>query len=146
MGQRAIQWGQRWLPVGLIVLVSALTFLPFANRLGFYRDDWYMLWSANERGPDSIIELFSIDRPFMGYTYSLTYRLLGSTPLPWQLYAFSLKTLGAIAVYGIMRLLWPEQGRAATAAALLYLVYPGFLGQPGWTLHMLLAAYIQTSP
>jgi hypothetical protein len=125
-----MQWGKRLLPIGLIILVSALTFLPYANRLGFYRDDWYMLWSANVRGADSIIELFSIDRPFMGYTYSQTYRLLGNSPFNWQLYAFALKSLGAIAVYGIMRLLWPEQRRVALAAGLLFLVYPGFLGQP----------------
>jgi hypothetical protein len=89
-----------------------------------------MLWSANVRGADSIIDLFSIDRPFMGYTYDLTYRLLGNSPLTWQLYSFVLKTLGAVAMYGIMRLIWPEHRRAATAAALIYLVYPGFLGWP----------------
>ncbi len=119
-----------WRPVGLIFLVGAIVFLPFATRLGFYRDDWYMLWSAYTRGVGSIIDLFSIDRPFMGYTYALTYRLLGNSPLPWQLYSYLLKTLGAVAVYGIVRRLWPEQARAAAAAALLYLVYPGFLGQP----------------
>jgi len=113
-----------------LVLVSAIIFLPFARSLGFYRDDWYMLWSANARGANSIIDLFSIDRPFMGYTYDLTYRLLGNSPVPWQIYSFVLKTLGAIAVYGIMRLFWPEQKRAAAAAALIYLVYPGFLGWP----------------
>jgi hypothetical protein len=118
------------LPVALIVVVSALVFLPFAGKLGFYRDDWYMLWSANARGADSIIDLFSIDRPFMGYTYDLTYRLLGNSPVPWQVYAFVLKTLGALAVFGIVRLVWPEQRPAATGAALLFLIYPGFLGQP----------------
>jgi hypothetical protein len=123
-------WKQVLLPVGLLALVSAVIFLPFVNRLGFYRDDWYMLWSANVRGADSIIDLFSIDRPFMGYTYALTYRLLGNTPFTWQLYSYTLRTLGAIAMYGIMRLLWPEHRRAATAAALIYLVYPGFLGWP----------------
>jgi hypothetical protein len=123
-------WKKIALPVGLIVLVGALVFLPFAGKLGFYRDDWYMLWSGITRGADSIIELFSIDRPFMGYTYDLAFRLLGSTPLPWQLYAYLLKTLSALAVYGIVRLVWPAQARAATAAALLFLIYPGFLGQP----------------
>jgi hypothetical protein len=130
MERKSIQWKSVLLPVGLLVLVSLVIFLPFVNRLGFYRDDWYMLWSANVRGADSIIDLFSIDRPFMGYTYDLTYRLLGNTPFTWQLYSYTLRTLGAVAMYGIMRLLWPEHRRAATAAALIYLVYPGFLGWP----------------
>jgi hypothetical protein len=130
MSKGSIQRKQWLLPVGLLVLVGAVVFLPFASRLGFYRDDWYMLWSANMRGADSIIDLFSIDRPFMGYTYALTYRLLGNSPFPWQLYSFILKTIGAISVYGIMRLIWPEQRRAAIAAGLIFLVYPGFLGQP----------------
>jgi hypothetical protein len=128
--KKTISWKQILLPVGLVVLVGAITFLPFARQLGFYRDDWYMLWSANTRGADSIIELFSIDRPFMGYTYDLTYRLLGNSTLAWQLYSFLLKSLGAVAVFGIMRLIWPEKKQAAMAASLIYLVYPGFLGQP----------------
>jgi len=123
-------WKYHLLRIGLIILVSAITFLPLANRLGFYRDDWYMLWSANARGANSIIDLFSIDRPFMGFTYGLTYRLLGNSPLPWQLYAFALKTLGAMALYGIVRLMWPGQKRAVISAALIFLVYPGFLQQP----------------
>jgi hypothetical protein len=130
MEKKSTQWKRWLLPAGLLVLVSGLIFLPFAARLGFYRDDWYMLWSANVRGADSIIDLFSIDRPFMGYTYDLTYRLLGNSPIPWQIYSLVLKTLGAVAMYGIMRLIWPEQRRAAMAAALIYLVYPGFLGWP----------------
>ncbi|MBM3122897.1 MAG: hypothetical protein FJZ97_12045 [Chloroflexi bacterium] len=130
MRNRSSDWKRGAVPVGLIILIGALAFLPFAGRLGFYRDDWYMLWSGITRGADSIIELFSIDRPFMGYTYALTFRLLGSTPLPWQLYAYVLKTLSALAAYGIVRLVWPEQARAATAAALLFLIYPGFMGQP----------------
>ena len=100
-------WRRQLVPVGVIVAVGVLTFLPFAAGMGFYRDDWYMLWSAHARGPESIIELFSIDRPFMGYTYSLTYRLLGDSAIAWQLYATGLKIVGALAVYGIMRLLWP---------------------------------------
>jgi len=130
MDTHTTNWKQTALPVGLIILTGAFIFLPFVSRLGFYRDDWYMLWSANLRGADSLIDVFSIDRPFMGYTYALIYRLLGNMPETWQIYAFILKTLSAIGVYGIVRLLWPEQRLAATAAALLFLFYPGFLGQP----------------
>jgi hypothetical protein len=125
-----LRWIDRLLPVGLILLISALVFLPFAWKLGFYRDDWYVLWSANTRGASSIIDLFSIDRPFMGYTYALTYRLLGNSPVGWQIYATVLKALGAWAVYAIVRLIWPGQKPAAIAASLIYLVYPGFLEQP----------------
>jgi hypothetical protein len=128
--RQALRWKLPLTAGGLILLISTLVFLPFAWKLGFYRDDWYMLWSANVRGAASIIDLFSIDRPFMGYTYSLTYSLLGNTPVTWQLYAIALKMLGAAAVYGIMRLVWPEHRPAALAAAILYLIYPGFLGQP----------------
>jgi len=89
-----------------------------------------MLWSGLTRAPDSIIELFSIDRPFMGYTYDLTFRLLGSTPLPGSYTPPCSRRSRRWACMASVRLVWPGQARAATAAALLFLIYPGFLASP----------------
>ena len=55
--------------------------------LGYYHDDWFMLWSGQARGAASIIPLFSTDRPFMGVVYSYVYRFLGDSIVNWHLYA-----------------------------------------------------------
>jgi hypothetical protein len=114
----------------LIIFLAALAYLPQVLQLGFYRDDWHVVWGGFTQGPLKIIDLHLTDRPFMGLTYALAYGILGDSPLGWHLYAFVLRVGGAISFYGILKLLWPEQRRAATLLALLFVTYPGFLQQP----------------
>jgi hypothetical protein len=94
---------------------------------GFYRDDWYMLWTGQAFGPQGIIKLFAFDRPFVGYVYSLSYRLLGENPLHWQIYSFVIRTIGAFAFLWLLRRLWPKHRIETTSAAVLFFIYPGFL-------------------
>lgn len=114
----------------VLLLGTLLTYGILLTRLGFYRDDWYMLWAAQAQGAEGVMALFKIDRPFVGLLYAWDYTLLGKAPLPWHLYALLIKFLGALAVYWLTRLLWPERNLAATFVALLFAVYPGFYQQP----------------
>ena len=66
------------LALGLIVVVTLLTYGILIPQLGFYRDDWYLLSTAQSQGPAGIIALFQIDRPLVGYLYAVAYRLLGN--------------------------------------------------------------------
>ncbi len=116
--------------VVLLTAVSALTYLPLTNQLGYYRDDWHVVWAANGRGLMQIFDQHLTDRPFMGATYALTYGVLGSNPLVWQLYAFCLRLVGGLGFLWLMRQLWRNKPVATTAMALLFLIYPGFLHQP----------------
>ncbi len=121
---------RRFLPFMMLVLIGCIAYAPLIPQLGFYRDDWYQLWALNTLGPKSIITLFSIDRPAMGYLYAATSALFGSNPLPWHLYSLTLRILDGIILLAILRRLWPEKDRLAFATALLSLIYPGFLQQP----------------
>jgi hypothetical protein len=116
--------------IALIFLVVFVTYGISLPRLGYYYDDWYLLWSGAARGAASIIPLFSTDRPFMGVVYSYTYRLLGDHLLLWHLYALLWRFIGAVAFFWILRLIWPKQKYITTIMALLFVVYPGFLSQP----------------
>jgi hypothetical protein len=118
--------------LAVIVLLAAglLAYAPLISKLGFYRDDWYQLWAGLTLGPRSIITLFSIDRPAMGYLYALTFYLFGDHPLYWQLYALLLRLVGALAGMWLMRRIWPKAPTAAFCASLLLLLYPGFQQQP----------------
>jgi hypothetical protein len=98
--------------------------------VGYYHDDWFLLWSGAMRGADSIIPLFNSDRPFMGVVYSLVYRLLGNASLNWHLYALLWRFLGGLAFFWIARLLWPRNKYLTTLMTVLFIVYPGFLSQP----------------
>ena len=53
--------------ISLLVLVSAIAYLPLIRRFGYYRDDWYLMYGGMMQGAKKFIEIYSIDRPFIGY-------------------------------------------------------------------------------
>lgn len=114
----------------LILLTTVITYGVSIPRLGYYHDDWFLLWSGQARGAASIIPLFASDRPFMGVVYSMVYRLLGDTIVNWHLYALLWRFIGGLAFFWILRLLWPGEKHMTTLMAVLFVVYPGFLSQP----------------
>lgn len=121
---------ETFLALLLIFTTTLVTYGSSIPKLGYYHDDWYLLWSGMARGAQSIIPLFSSDRPFMGVVYSLVYRLLGDSSLNWQLYALLWRFIGGIAFFWILRLVWPENKYITTLMAVLFVIYPGFLSQP----------------
>ncbi len=114
----------------LILLTTAITYGVSIPRLGYYHDDWFLLWSGQARGAASIIPLFASDRPFMGVIYSIVYRLLGDSITRWHLYALLWRFIGGLAFFWILRLLWPKQKYLTTLMTVLFMVYPGFLSEP----------------
>jgi hypothetical protein len=125
-----IKLRDEWASILLIVLVTLITYAPFIGQLGFYRDDWYLIWMAQYRGVDGIIDLFRGDRPLFGWLYALDYLLLGSDPLGWHLLGLFVKLVSAFALLWLLRSLWPQQKIGTTFVTLLYVVYPGFYQQP----------------
>lgn len=111
----------------MAVLVHGLA-IPF---LGYYHDDWYMLWSGASRGAASLVPLFSTDRPFMGVIYTSFYWLIGDNIAGWHWFALFFRTAGACAFYWILNLAWPKKNQSLyVVAAMLFVVFPGFLAQP----------------
>jgi hypothetical protein len=118
------------LAILMITLTCLLTQGLMIPRLGYYYDDWYMLWSGASRGASSLIPLFSLDRPFMGVIYSLFYRLIGESIPGWHLFALLFRIAGGIAFYWILTLVWPKLKSLSILSAMLFAVFPGFLAEP----------------
>ena len=98
--------------------------------LGYYHDDWFVLWSGQTRGAQSLMPLFSTDRPFMGVVYSYDYRLLGDSD---RQLAFICAVVAFDLWAGVFldpSSVWPKQKYITTLMACLFIVYPGFLSQP----------------
>lgn len=120
-----------WLAAGLIIFAAALTYGILIPRLGFYRDDWYMLWAGQSpAGLSAIVRLFQTDRPLIGLTYALIFKFIGPKVLLWQVLGLVLKIFTGLAVLWLLRLVWPARRLETTAAALLFVLYPGFYQQP----------------
>jgi hypothetical protein len=121
---------ETWLALGLITIVTLLTYGVLIQQLGFYRDDWYLFSTAQSQGLAGIVALFQIDRPLSGYFYAFGYQLLGVSPLAWQVAALVVRLAGNLAFFWLLRLLWPNRQMETLAVALLFSVYPGYTVQP----------------
>jgi hypothetical protein len=122
---------EAWLAGGLIALAAALSYGILIPQLGFYRDDWFMLWTGQSNlGLSGIIQLFQTDRPLIGWVYAIVFKFIGTNVLTWQILALLLKILTGLSFFWILRLVWPEKRLETTFAALLFVLYPGFFQQP----------------
>src|SRR5258705_12818432 len=133
---------ESWLSISLIVMVTLITYAPLINQLGFYRDDWYLLWTNASKGSQGFLDLLAGDRPFIGWLYVVDFPIFGNNPLAWHLYALAMKIFSALALFWLLREIWPTRKIETTFIALLFVIYPGFYQQPdALTFKQLLLGY-----
>lgn len=140
----------RAIPYLLLLLVSALAYLPFIGRFTYANDDWYLMYGAHARGADYFAPAFERDRPMRAYVLGPAYELFGDDPLPYHVSAYVFRLLGAVSLFWLLNQVWPSSSKRKSGAngkanlqstnyqlpvtnlliALLFLLYPGFLSQP----------------
>ena len=133
-----------WLPLLILFLASALTYLPFVPQIGFSNDDWYLVYGAHVRGPEYFAPAYDRDRPMRALILAPEYSLFGDNPLPYHLTMYGFRLLGALSLLWFLNQLWPKNVTANSQLpppgsqfsipnlliTLLFLLYPGFLSQP----------------
>jgi len=112
-------------PFSLLIL-AILSYGILIPWLGFYWDDLPSIWFLHFLGPSGFEEVFSSDRPLLGQLFRLSSSLLGENPMAWQSFGLLTRWLSCIALWWVLRGLWPEKTIHATWIVFLYLVYPGF--------------------
>jgi len=115
-------------PIVLLV-VCLVTYAYQVWGMGFYWDDWPVVFLAKLHTPQAFWAYYSFDRPFSVWTYLLTFPILGTHPLSWQLFTIGLRWLSALGFWITLRGLWPRRTTEAGWMALLFAVYPGFSQQ-----------------
>lgn len=116
--------------VWLVLGISALAYLPHLNQFGYFRDDWYLMYAANALGKNVFQQIYAIDRPLRALVMSGAYELFGLNPLYYNLSAYLLRLLGGLAFFGSLQIVWRGQRNANLLAAILFLIFPGFLSAP----------------
>lgn len=111
-------------------LIAVFAFGLLIPQLGFYWDDWPMIFLAEQGSGELLREFYSYIRPLSFWTYSITFPILGVTPLHWHIFLLLLRILTAVQLWLILRLLWPRAERIAAMASVLFLVYPSFSQGP----------------
>ncbi len=114
----------------LIAFISAIVYLVFVPRFGYFNDDWYLMYAAGAKGTSVFWDIFAIDRPLRALVMIPAYTLFGPNPLYYNLSAFLFRLLSGFSFLWILRMLWPEKKQLTLWMSLLFLLYPGFLSQP----------------
>jgi hypothetical protein len=110
-----------------LLLVAVLAYGTLIPWLGYYWDDWLLFAGHLDL---SFARAAQQDRPLLWHLRDLTVAAIGARPLHWHLLALAARWLTAVAFWWLLAGLWPERRHQTAAAALLFLVYPGFSGQP----------------
>ncbi len=113
----------------LLALVGALVYLPLADKLGYYKDDWFLIFDAHTQGAQFFHEIYRIDRPARAYVMEIIYSLFGDRVFYYHLSAYLYRFLASWALFWTMNRIWPRYRTPNFLIALLLLIYPGFLSQ-----------------
>ena len=117
---------QEWVHPLVLLGVAILAFGLLIPWLGFYWDDWPKAWFLHILGPTGFDEVYSADRPNLAWTYLITTSVLGENPIAWQTFGLVSRWLSAVALWWLLRQVWPKRYDVAAIASLIFLVFPGF--------------------
>jgi len=113
----------------LLIIVAGLVYLPFIFAIGYFNDDWYLMYAAGAKGAAVFKDIFIVDRPMRTLVMMPAYLLFGNNPVLYNLSAWGFRVLSALFFFWFLSALWTRQIKIAWLSALLYLIYPGFLSQ-----------------
>lgn len=115
----------------VLLLVCVLAFGLQIPWLGYYLDDWIILHALNIGGAERIFEYaFLGNRPLVFWLWWGAFRLLGSAPLEWHIWALLWRWLAVVMIWLGWRRIWPRHAQPVALAAVLFAVYPTFRQQP----------------
>lgn len=114
----------------LLFLISALAYLPRIGQFGYFRDDWYLMYSANTLGGDVFHQIYAEDRPIRAFVMSSAYSLFGLNPIYYNVSAYLFRLFGAFVFYLILQMIWKEATKTNLIATILFLIFPGFISTP----------------
>src|SRR5512138_2969197 len=105
--------------LAILAVVGALVYLPLAGRLGYYKDDWFLIFDAHTQGAQFFHEIYSIDRPARAYVMQLAYSLFGDRVVYYHLSAWLFRLLASWALFWALEMIWPKHRNSNFLIALL---------------------------
>jgi hypothetical protein len=115
--------------IGSLCAIGALVYGIFIRSVGFYWDDWPVVWVYNALGSQGVMTYFAGNRPVSGWIYSKLVPLFGISPVGWQAANAGVRCLSSVVLYLLFCELWPKRKDVAWIVAALVLLYPGFTQQ-----------------
>jgi hypothetical protein len=127
---------ETYIPVFLLLL--CILSYGLTLFLGYFWDDWFVMWNFHAMGSHGVFESYVLDRPIHGYLLGYFIQLIGESPFNFHLAALLMRSAVALTAWQLLRELWPGQTRENALAAALIAVYPGFTQQAIPVIYILL--------
>ena len=118
---------EKFVPL-FILLLCALSYGSTLN-LGYFWDDWPVLWNFHAMGAAGVYQSYAMDRPIHGYLLGQIMQLVGETPLVWHLSAVLVLAAAVCLCWLALRQLWADHPLENAMIAAFIAVYPGFTQQ-----------------
>lgn len=118
-------YGSRWGYPLFLLLIGFLSYLYPLTQLGYYWDDWEVVYLTRLATPGILEGYFFFDRP-LAWPYPVYAAILGAQPYMWHLLTLLLRWAGTLFFYQAFVRLWPKNRSALQWGGLLMLVYPAF--------------------
>jgi len=109
---------------------TILAFVPLMPFLGFYWDAWPYLWQYHVFGPSGYPAFVASDRPYSAFIFQILTWLFGTHAIYYHIFTMLCRWLSGWAFWWILQQVWPKNRVLNTYAAILFVLYPGFLQQP----------------
>lgn len=124
---RKFQISDKHIPV--FILMLCVFSYGSTLLLGYFWDDWFVMWNFHAMGAQGVFESYIMDRPIHGYVLGYLLQILGESPVIWHTAALLIRYAGAIASWLILRQLWPRRSFENALVAVFIALYPGFTQQ-----------------
>ena len=117
-----------WFYPAALLLIGLIAHGYAITSLGYFWDDWEVVFLLNTKNLPLLYGYFAFDRPF-AWPYQLMYAVFGMNPIAWHLVTLLLRWAGILLIYYSLRLLWPRYDSYLRWLGALLIVYPGFFQQ-----------------
>jgi hypothetical protein len=110
--------------------IGSLVYGRYLSLLGYYWDDWPVVWVYHALGPRGVATYFTGLRPVYGWIFAKFAPILGFSPIGWHVVALAFRCASSAVLYLAFCALWPRRKDIAWLVGTLVLLYPGFTLQP----------------
>ena len=110
--------------------IGGLVYGLYSPMLGFYWDDWPVVWVYNSLGPQGVMKYFAGQRPAYGWIIANLAPYLGTSPIGWHVASLVVRCASSAVLFVAFSALWPRRKDIAWLVGALVLLYPGFTLQP----------------
>lgn len=118
------------LAIASIFAIGGLVYGVFVTSLGFYWDDWPVVWVYKAFGSQGVTRYFAGQRPAYGWIVAHVAQMIGIAPVGWHILSLLVRCSSSAVLFVAFSALWPRRRDFAWLIGTLALLYPGFTLQP----------------